>query len=67
MSKFCSGFWAEAPPERMLFFCCSSNSARISGSTGEGGDGGLAWGWGEEEKGREKRREARGESGRTVV
>lgn len=33
MSKFCSGFPPVAPVLRMLFFCCSSNSARVSGST----------------------------------
>ena len=33
ISKFCRGFPADAPPESILFFCCSSNSARISGST----------------------------------
>lgn len=32
-SKFCSGFAALAPPLRILFFCCSSNSFFISGST----------------------------------
>ena len=33
MSKFCSGLAPLAPPDNTLFFCCSSNSARISGST----------------------------------
>ena len=33
ISKFCSGFAVLVPPLNMLFFCCSSNSAFISGST----------------------------------
>lgn len=33
MSKLCKGFAAAAPPPSGLFFRCSSNSARISGST----------------------------------
>lgn len=33
ISKFCNGFCVFAPPLNILFFCCSSNSFRISGST----------------------------------
>ena len=33
ISKFCNGFAVLAPPLSMLFFCCSSNSFFISGST----------------------------------